>query len=126
MNFKIKLMTLISILFLSVSAMAIATPPRHKPDFDRLAQELQVTDAQKDQFMTIMREQHEKRKALHEQGREAVKERMDSLDKALISKLEAVLTPEQMGEFIARMEKRKQDMKMHRMLKAHKGDCCPN
>lgn len=123
---KAKLMAFISVLFLTVSALAIAMPPRHAPDFSRLAAELKVTEAQKDQFLAIMQEQHEERKTLHDQGRDAVKEQMDILDQALLTKLEAVLTPEQLEEFSRRMEKRKQEMKMHRALRAHKGDCCPS
>ena len=114
---KMKLLMFTALCCLGLSGIVAAMPPKEAPDFQRLAAELQVTDDQKEAFLAIMRDQHEKRKALHQQGRDNIKAHMDSLDQSLVSQLESLLSPAQMEEFTARMEKRKQEMKKHRMLK---------
>lgn len=125
---KAKSLVLMSVFVFGLSGVAFAMPPKQAPDFQRLASELQITGQQQDQFLAIMEAQHEERKALHQQGREAMKdemrEKMQSLDESVKAKLEALLTSEQMDEFLRRMEKRKQTMQMRRMLTSNHRDCC--
>ena len=126
---KAKILVLISALVLGLSGAAYGMPPTQAPDFERLATELQITEQQQDQFFAIMKAQHDERKALHQQGRDMMKDqmraKMDELDQSVMAKLEALLTPEQMAEFSERVEKRKEAMKMRRMLSKSQGDCCP-
>ena len=122
---KMKILVIVSALcvgILGVAGVASAMPPKHKPDFNRLAEELQVTAAQKDEFVAIMKEQHRERislqQSLRQQDREQHKARMDELKEALIGKLQAVLTAEQLEAFTAHMEKRRQQIKKYRLLNA--------
>ena len=64
-------------------------PGRH---LDRLSEHLELSEEQKAQVGTIFEEQHEKHKALREEGKE---------------RINAVLTPEQQEKYTAHREKHK-------------------
>jgi Spy/CpxP family protein refolding chaperone len=96
---------------LLASAVALAGPhegPRG-PDMDRLAVLLDLNDSQKAEVQKILNEQHDKLDAVHEQQRAAGtkptrEERQkfhEELKQDTTTKLQAVLSPEQMKKFDA-------------------------
>ncbi|HEY7639790.1 MAG TPA: hypothetical protein VH814_08705 [Steroidobacteraceae bacterium] len=96
------------------SAVALAHPDHGPPgpDMDRMATLLDLNDSQKAEVQKIFEEQHEKLKAAHDQAQSAGskptrEERAkfhDEMKQDLDSKLQAVLSPEQMKKFAALMD----------------------
>ncbi|MCG8670640.1 MAG: hypothetical protein MI867_14590 [Pseudomonadales bacterium] len=120
---KLQWFTLIFLMF-GVTAYANGMHPRHEPNFARLAEQINVNEAQMDAFINVMKEQHAQRKEIHKEGRDAVKSKMDALHRGLLTKLEAILTEPQLDELKDRMEKRRQKREKYRLLNVHKGNCC--
>ena len=89
--------------FLTIALLAAGLtfaqqPARRGGQRGRLAQELNLTDAQKEQLKPIMKEQAEKMRALRSQNqsqREEMKKLMEESD----GKVRAILTPEQASKF---------------------------
>jgi periplasmic protein CpxP/Spy len=97
-------------LFASAVALAQAHPHgRRGPDMDRMAVLLDLNDSQKAEVEQIFKEQHDKLDAVHEQQRAAGtkptrEERAkfhEELKQDMTTKLQAVLSPEQMKKFEA-------------------------
>ena len=95
------------------SAVALAHPDRdHGPDMDRMATLLDLNDSQKAEVQKIFNEQHEKMKAAHDQAessgtqptREDRAKFHEEMKQDMTTKLQAVLTPEQMKKFEALMD----------------------
>jgi Spy/CpxP family protein refolding chaperone len=93
------------------SALALAHPDHGPPgpDMDRMATLLDLNDSQKAEVQKIFNEQHEKMKAQFDQQRSAGtkptrEERArfhDEMKQEMNTKLQAVLSPEQMKKFEA-------------------------
>jgi protein CpxP len=89
--------------FLTIALLAAGLtfaqqPGRRGPQRGRIAQELNLTDAQKEQLKPIMKEQADKMRALRDQNqsqREELKKLRDEND----AKVRAILTPEQAAKF---------------------------
>lgn len=98
-----------------------------QPGFDRLADDLNLTDEQREQLATLREEQREESQALAEQRREATEEQREAARAAAEERREAqqariaeILTPEQMAQLeenrTAAMEQRQDRMqRMDRM-----------
>ncbi|HET9446442.1 MAG TPA: Spy/CpxP family protein refolding chaperone [Steroidobacteraceae bacterium] len=96
---------------LLASAVARAGPHGgHAPDMDRMATLLDLNDSQKAEVQKILSEQHAKAKAAHEERRAAGGEKPTRDERAKLheemkqettTKLQAVLTPEQIKKFEA-------------------------
>ena len=94
---------------LLASAVALANPHdgRHGPDMDRMAVLLDLNDSQKAEVQKILSEQHEKLAAVHEQQhaagtkptREERQKFHEELKQDTVTKLQAVLSPEQIKKF---------------------------
>ena len=93
------------------SAVALAHPEHgpQGPDMDRMATLLDLNDSQKAEVQKIFNEQHEKMKAQFDQQRSAGtkptrEERArfhDEMKQEINTRLQAVLSPEQMKKFAA-------------------------
>ena len=93
------------------SALALAHPHdgAQGPDMDRMAVLLDLNDSQKAEVQKIFDEQHEKLKAVHEQAhsagtkptREERAKFHDEMKQEMTTKLQAVLSPDQMKKFAA-------------------------
>jgi protein CpxP len=96
------------------SAVALAHPDHGPagPDMDRMATLLDLNDSQKAEVQKIFDEQHEKLKAVHEQAdssgtkptREERAKFHEEMKQDMTTKLQAVLSPEQMKKFEALMD----------------------
>lgn len=93
------------------STVALAHPDHGPagPDMDRMAVLLDLNDSQKAEVQKIFNEQHEKLKAAHDQAssagtkptREERAKFHEEMKQDMTSKLQAVLSPEQMKKFAA-------------------------
>lgn len=93
------------------SAVALAHPDHgpQGPDMDRMATLLDLNDSQKAEVQKIFDEQHEKLKAAHDQAhaagtrptREERAKFHEEMKAEMTTKLQAVLTPDQMKKFEA-------------------------
>lgn len=93
------------------STVALAHPDHGPPgpDMDRMAILLDLNDSQKSEVQKIFNEQHEKMKAVHDQAnsagtkptREERAKFHEEMKQDLTTKLQAVLSPEQMKKFAA-------------------------
>lgn len=117
-----KLMFWVICLVFGFASASYGMQPKHQPNFERLAEEINVTEDQMDGFIEVMQAQHSQRKEIHEQERDAAKEKMDALRDGMLNKLAGILTAEQMVQLREKMEKRKQEKKKYRLLNAHR--CC--
>ena len=98
---------------------AYADGDRHQQRLQRLATELQLSDAQLEQFSTIMENHHESRKANRESNREERK----AMHESLLSELGDVLTEQQLNTFRELSQKhRKRKMDKH----SHNARCEPS
>jgi len=96
------------------SAVALAHPDHgsHGPDMDRMATLLDLNDSQKAEVQKIFDEQHEKMKAQFDQAqssgtkptREDRAKLHEEMKQEMNTKLQAVLSPEQMKKFAALMD----------------------
>jgi len=99
---------------LLASAVALAGPHEGQrgPDMDRMAVLLDLNDSQKAEVQKIMSEQHDKLKAAHDQAhasgtkptREERQKFHEEMKQEMTTKLQGVLTPEQMKKFDALMD----------------------
>lgn len=100
------------------STVALAHPDHGPagPDMDRMATLLDLNDSQKAEVQKIFDEQHEKMKAAHDQASSAgAKPTRDErakfheeMKQDLTTKLQAVLSPEQMKKFEALADHRRE------------------
>lgn len=124
LSFMLVSFMILSFLTFMTASAAYGMPPRHEPDFEHLAEEIQISDEQMESFLSIMHEQHENRKSIHDEGRENIKDRMEQLDDELVNRLSGILTEQQLQAFVERLEKRKRERKKHRLLNTHRAGCC--
>ena len=99
---------------LLASAVALAGPHEGHPgpDMDRMATLLDLNDSQKAEVQKIFNEQHEKLDAKHEElkaagtkpTREERQKFHEEMKQDMTTKLQGVLTPEQMKKFDALMD----------------------
>jgi protein CpxP len=97
------------------SAVALAHPDHgpQGPDMDRMATLLDLNDSQKAEVQKIFDEQHEKLQAVHEQaessGTKPTREERarfhEEMKQDMNTRLQAVLSPEQMKKFEALMDR---------------------
>ena len=97
------------------SAVALAHPDHGPagPDMDRMATLLDLNDSQKAEVQKIFDEQHQKLQAVHEQAdssgtkptREERAKFHEEMKQDMNTKLQAVLSPEQMKKFEALMDR---------------------
>jgi protein CpxP len=104
---KLRVALIATALFASAVALA---GPHGGPDMDRMAILLDLNDAQKSEVQKIFTEQHEKMKAAREERRAAGGEKPTREERAKFhqemkqettTRLQAVLTPEQIRKFEA-------------------------
>jgi Spy/CpxP family protein refolding chaperone len=106
---KLRVALIATALFASAVALAGPHEGQHGPDMDRMAVLLDLNDSQKAEVQKILGEQHEKVKAVHEEKRAAGtkptrEERAkfhEELKQDTVTKLQAVLSPEQIKKFEA-------------------------
>jgi len=98
----------------AVSSLAFSNDKR-EPDFNRLADKLELVDYQKAEFISVMKIQHEKRQALKEVAREDRKSVMEQHHSETLSSLSEVLNDEQLGSFEAHVDKRKERHEARKM-----------
>lgn len=89
-----------------------AAPGGHEPDFSRAAERLSLDEAQTEQFVSVMSEQHEKRHALRESlknsgDEKTIRAEMKPLREDTHEKLSAILSSEQLVAFEEMREKRR-------------------
>lgn len=99
---------------LLASAVALAGPHEGHPgpDMDRMAILLDLNDSQKAEVQKILNEQHEKMRAAHEQAhasgtrptREEREKFHEEMKQDLNTRLQGVLTPEQIKKFDVLMD----------------------
>lgn len=93
-----------ALLLLLLAGTASAMPPHDRePDFDRMAERLELDDSQKASFITIMKEAHQEKKAQREATKEKTKQQLAS-----------ILTEEQLGKMEQahdRRDERRKEMK---------------
>lgn len=78
---------------------------KRKPNWNKLAEKLNLDDSQKSAFIEVMKEQHKKRVAIKQSS--GVREAMDTVDTELQQSLASVLNEEQLANFVNHQEKRK-------------------
>ncbi|MGH1440100.1 MAG: hypothetical protein ACRBBR_08335 [Cellvibrionaceae bacterium] len=88
---------------------------KKEPNFDRLAEELNLEESQKAEFVSLMQSQHEKRKVIKEASREERKNMMDQHREETLSALSSVLTDEQLSSFETHLEQRRAESKERKM-----------
>lgn len=97
---------------LTAAQAALAQPPAGAPPggnpVDRLAQELSLTDAQKDKVRAIFDEQRKKRAAERTAGQAPTADQRHASEQELLDKLGAVLTPAQLAKFKEMQAQRRQ------------------
>ena len=106
---KIRVALIAAALLASTVALANPHGGRQGPDLDRMAILLDLNDAQKTQVQQIFEEQHEKMKAAHDQAhsagtkpsREERQKFHEELKQDTTTKLQAVLSADQMKKFAA-------------------------
>lgn len=91
---------------LLVPTTILAGSKHHGHHLDRLTEGLGLSEEQKGQIEIIFKEQHEKHKALREEGKE---------------RISAVLTPEQQEKFEAKREERMKHKRRHCSYHKRKG-----
>ena len=84
------------------------------PDFQRLAVQLNLSEAQTEQFVAVMQEQHANRKAMRQQKREAMQSVREAHQAETTQALSGILDSQQMTAFAERVEKRRQSKKNQR------------
>ena len=94
------------------AGLALADPHeghQHGPDMDRMAILLDLNDTQKTQVKDILDQQHEKMRSAMEEShasgtrptREEMQKQHQAMEQDTITKLQAVLTPDQIKKFEA-------------------------
>lgn len=82
------------------------------PDWNKLADDLNVYDSQRTSFISIMTRQHEQRmqmqRKLHEQMRELMRGQMEAMDRDVRKQLASVLAQEQLQRFEQLMSERRE------------------
>lgn len=126
MKQSMKLKAIALVLPLALGGFAWGEQEGRPDPGQRAAKELGLTAEQKQSFQTIMKAQHEQRKAVHEKYRDQIQAEMDQVYQSTLSQLESVLTPEQLEKFKAHHEQRKKAM-MEKGPRGNKrgGDCGP-
>lgn len=107
-----------AVLAAALSQPAFAGDKGHERHMDKLTQELQLNPEQAQQVQAIMKEQHEKKRALWDQtkgDREQVRSQADALHEETKTRLAKVLNAEQMAKLDKMHEERKGKMGEHRM-----------
>lgn len=113
-----------AVALLAIGSSALA---QSQPGFDRLADNLELTDEQREQLATLREEQREEAEALAaerreatEQQREAMRAEAEQRREAQQSQLAEILTPEQMAQLeetrTAAMEQRQARMDRMRQM----------
>jgi Spy/CpxP family protein refolding chaperone len=111
--------TLAAVALAAAATAALAQPPAGAPPpggppIERLAQDLNLTDAQKSKVKAIFDEERTKRDAARAELKDATPDarraKMQSLQEDLMQKLGGVLTPEQMQKFKDMQQQRRQQM----------------
>jgi Spy/CpxP family protein refolding chaperone len=116
----------VALVAMALFASAVAPAQAHPhggpgPDMDRMAILLDLNDTQKAEVQKILEEQHGKLDAVHEQQRAAGtkptrEERVkfhEELKQDMATKLQAVLSPEQMKKFEALMDHPRRHRSQH-------------
>ena len=104
-----KLSFIITLGSMSALASAADQEQRGKRGPEHLIEVLAIEESQQEQFITAMKQQHEKRMAIHEQyngSRELERESMDVLHQETLEMLQDILTSEQLEKFTEMAKKR--------------------
>ena len=81
---------------------------------DKFIKQMQLGDEQVEPVKKILEQQHEKRRTIREEHREAMQKKMESLHDETKSQLAGILTDEQMSQFEEISAKRKEKMEKRR------------
>lgn len=92
---------------------------KRQPNWAKLADKLDLEEAQKASFIEVMASQHAKRKAI--KANSGVKEAMDSVNLETRQSLASVLSEEQMAKFVEHQQQRK-NRKKHSRKKQQQTD----
>ena len=103
---KAKIIAVAAIALLSTQG-ALAIPPRGAPPMEPLVEALQLDQSQTEQVRQVLKEQHDKRMALHQEQRENRRMAMEAIREETIARLRTVLNEDQMNEFIEFSEPRR-------------------
>jgi len=82
---------------------------------DKFIKQMQLGDEQVEPVKKILEQQHEKRRTIREEHREAKQKKMESLHDETKSQLAGILTDEQMSQFNEISAKRKDKMEKRRV-----------
>lgn len=100
------MITIILVSLFAVSSLAIAEKMK-KPDFERIANKLELTAEQKPDFIAVMKANHDKRKAFKKIQREQRKTQMEQYYQQTLSDLSEFLDDDQLAEFEQHAQQRK-------------------
>jgi Spy/CpxP family protein refolding chaperone len=106
-----------AVLAAALSQPAFAGDKGHERHMDELTQELQLNPEQAQQVQAIMKEQHEKKRALWDQAkgdREQARSQADALHEETKARLSKILNADQMAKLDQMHEERKGKMGEHR------------
>lgn len=112
------------ILALLFAEISMAASPAQRPNFEKLATDLQLDDTQKGQFISIMEQQHEQRRLLRMNSRKSEKVEMESIDLELEQQLSTLLSADQLALFKAKRDKRIREKQRYRAMNARPDGCC--
>ena len=108
--------TIITILLISLfSLSSIAIAEKHKgPDVEKLASQLELTADQQSDFVSVMKNNRDKRKAFMQKQREERKIQMEQYHQQTLADLSKFMNDDQLAKFEQHREERKAKYKaMH-------------
>jgi hypothetical protein len=103
---KAKIITVAAIALLLTQGVS-AMPPRGAPPIEPLVDALQLDESQTEQVRQVLKEQHDKVMAFHQEQRENRRKEMETIHQETIARLRTVLDEDQMNEFIEFTESRR-------------------
>jgi len=99
---SLKTVKITNLVFIVLLTLFSSTSFAERNGPQKLIQILDISENQKDEFLSIMDKQHKKRKSIHKQQRDSRKkdhDAMNALHKETLEKLQPVLSAEQLEKF---------------------------
>ncbi len=100
------IITALLVATISVSSLVMAHKMK-QPNFERLADKLELSVEQTPEFIAVMDAHHEKRQEFKQAQRDMRKKQMEVYQQQVLSDLSAVLDAKQLSAFEQHMQKRK-------------------
>lgn len=104
---KLKQLTLIGVVGLTLATGATAMPCGGKPPMKELISQLNLNEQQQAEVKSVLKQQREQMHSMREQFQEQHHEEMESVRLQTLDKLSSILTASQMEQFEAWMEAHK-------------------